>query len=48
MESLPFNDEPEIFGMHENANIAFQVRILCMHYGSSTGPGFRAKSCCGY
>ena len=26
MESLPFNDEPEIFGMHENANIAFQVR----------------------
>ena len=26
VESLPFNDEPEIFGMHENANIAFQVR----------------------
>ena len=25
IESLPFNDEPEIFGMHENANIAFQV-----------------------
>ena len=25
VESLPFNDEPEIFGMHENANIAFQV-----------------------
>lgn len=27
IESLPFNDEPEIFGMHENANIAFQVSI---------------------
>ena len=25
IESLPFSDEPEIFGMHENANIAFQV-----------------------
>ena len=35
VESLPFNDEPEIFGMHENANIAFQVRyskyVLCNH-----------------
>ena len=28
VESLPFNDEPEIFGMHENANIAFQVSII--------------------
>ena len=27
VESLPFSDEPEIFGMHENANIAFQVGI---------------------
>ena len=27
VESLPFSDEPEIFGMHENANIAFQVSI---------------------
>ncbi|CAI8029533.1 Dynein heavy chain 6, axonemal [Geodia barretti] len=26
IESLPFNDEPEIFGMHENANIAFQTQ----------------------
>ena len=25
VENLPFNDDPEIFGMHENANIAFQV-----------------------
>ena len=28
IESLPFNDEPEIFGMHENANIAFQVTTV--------------------
>lgn len=27
IESLPLIDEPEIFGMHENANIAFQVSI---------------------
>ena len=27
IEILPIVDEPEIFGMHENANIAFQVRI---------------------
>jgi hypothetical protein len=27
IETLPIVDEPEIFGMHENANIAFQVRI---------------------
>lgn len=26
IESLPIIDDPEIFGMHENANLAFQVR----------------------
>ena len=26
-EKLPHNDEPEIFGVHENANLAFQVRL---------------------
>ena len=26
IDGLPLIDEPEIFGMHENANIAFQVR----------------------
>ena len=26
IDKLPLNDEPEIFSMHENANIAFQVR----------------------
>ena len=26
IDSLPIIDEPEIFGMHENANLAFQVR----------------------
>ena len=26
IEMLPLIDAPEIFGMHENANIAFQVR----------------------
>jgi len=25
IENLPLIDEPEIFGMHDNANIAFQV-----------------------
>ena len=24
---MPINDEPEVFGMHENANIAFQVCV---------------------
>ena len=25
VDSLPIADNPEIFGMHDNANIAFQV-----------------------
>ena len=25
IEELPYNDEPEIFGMHQNANLFFQV-----------------------
>lgn len=25
IESLPTIDDPEVFGMHENANLAFQV-----------------------
>ena len=28
IESLPLADEPEVFNMHVNANIAFQVRWL--------------------
>ena len=27
IEGLPIVDDPEIFGMHENANLAFQVRL---------------------
>jgi len=27
LEQLPYNDDPEIFGMHDNANIAFQVSM---------------------
>ena len=26
IEGLPILDDPEVFGMHENANLAFQVR----------------------
>ncbi|XP_065911794.1 dynein axonemal heavy chain 6-like [Dysidea avara] len=26
IEQLPYNDDPEIFGMHDNANIAFQTQ----------------------
>ena len=28
IEALPIIDVPEIFGMHDNANIAFQVSLL--------------------
>lgn len=27
VETFPIIDEPEIFGMHENANITYQVKI---------------------
>ena len=30
IEALPLIDEPEIFGMHDNANIAFEVGIFCL------------------
>lgn len=32
IESLPNNENPEVFGMHENANIAFEVSstYLCI------------------
>lgn len=26
IDQLPILDDPEVFGMHENANLAFQVR----------------------
>ena len=25
VDGLPYSDNPEVFGMHDNANIAFQV-----------------------
>ena len=28
IDALPYDDDPEVFGMHENANIAFQVQLL--------------------
>lgn len=28
IENLPIIDDPEVFGMHENANLAFQVWSL--------------------
>lgn len=31
IDELPLIDNPEIFGMHDNANIAFQVRTFCNH-----------------
>lgn len=35
IESLPLIEEPEIFGMHENANIAFQViTAVCLKNNS--------------
>lgn len=26
IESFPMTDEPEVFGMHENANVAYQTQ----------------------
>ena len=34
IDSLPYNDDPEVFGMHENANIAFQVRATLPLFSS--------------
>ena len=28
VDSLPLSDNPEVFGMHDNANIAFQVSYV--------------------
>jgi len=36
-ESLPLIDEPEIFGLHENANIAFQVKLGLILESDSLG-----------
>jgi len=30
VDQLPLIDNPEIFGLHENANIAFQVRFFLL------------------
>jgi len=30
VDQLPLIDNPEIFGLHENANIAFQVRLFLL------------------
>ena len=38
IEDLPIIDEPEIFAMHENANISFQVKNLT----------HMIQSCCTY
>lgn len=35
VDKLPIIEEPEIFGMHENANIAFQVGIYNFRYYSA-------------
>ena len=31
IEDLPYSDEPEVFGMHDNASIAFQVHLPSTH-----------------
>lgn len=32
IEDLPLIDDPEVFGMHENANLAFQVILTSSNY----------------
>jgi len=41
IDALPLIDEPEIFGMHDNANIAFQVRSAWSKPNSVTLSGRR-------
>ena len=35
IDSLPIADEPEVFGMHNNANIAFQVTQILISNNNS-------------
>ena len=37
IDNLPMNDEPEVFGMNENANIAFQVGSFLVCFSKMTG-----------
>jgi len=32
IDDLPLIDDPEVFGMHENANLAFQVTLTSSCY----------------
>lgn len=32
IKSLPLDDDPEVFGLHSNANITFQSKTVKSHY----------------